>query len=311
MPDYNAPPTPEDIAADPRNADPTYWAQTPARMGTPTGAGPATTPSPGSNGTPGSTTLTPQQYVEAWRQQHPNFSLKQADPASGWDQLVKDMNAVGFKTTLDSRPDGMHKGIMLDGGFVKLADGNDNAIWMPGGDTRAGSAGGPLAGGVDPSYLKPFEMSFGDFNPAYVDKAKLGTPPEFSFDPFTAPTEESMQQDPGFKFRMDTGRGMVENSAAGKGVLNSGGTLYDLLKTGQQMGSQEYSNIWNRDFNLWGANNQNKLNAYGTNYGVGTDAYNRAQNQFGEMRNTYFQNQNSPFQKLFQVAGLGANAAAG
>src|SRR5438093_19090 len=88
--------------------------QTAGRVTTePTGTPQALTDT-GSNGTPGQTNLSPQQYVEAWRQQHPGIHLKQADPA-GWDVLEKDMRAVGFNVNLDSRSDGMHKGIMLDG----------------------------------------------------------------------------------------------------------------------------------------------------------------------------------------------------
>ncbi|MDO8632350.1 MAG: hypothetical protein Q7R41_17850 [Phycisphaerales bacterium] len=189
--------------------------------------------------------------------------------------------------------------------------GNTKQWLLPGtGGTDSGAGDTTFGGGVDESYLKPFELSFGEFDPAYVDKTRLDMPPEFSFDPFTAPTGESIQQDPSFKFRTDTARGMLENSAAGKGLINTGGTLYDILNLGQDMASSEYGNIWNRDFNLWGAKNQNKLNAYGTNYGVTTDAYGRAQDQYKDLRNTFYQNQSNPFSKLFQVAGLGANSAA-
>ena len=52
--------------------------------------------------------------------------------------------------------------------------------------------------------------------------------------------------DPGMKFRLDTGVEAVEGSAAGRGMLKSGDTLRALTKYGQDMGSQEYNNAFNR-----------------------------------------------------------------
>lgn len=54
------------------------------------------------------------------------------------------------------------------------------------------------------------------------------------------------QQDPGYAFRMQQGQQALERSAAAKGGLNSGGTLKALTQYGQDMGSQEYGNAYNR-----------------------------------------------------------------
>ena len=192
---------------------------------------------------------------------------------------------------------------------IQDAGGLNQKVWQV--NTGGGSTAAPAPMTVDSSYLKPFELAFGDFDPAYVEPSRAELPPPFAFDQFRPPTAESILADPSYQFRQDQARGMVENSAAGRGLLNSGGTLYDLLNLGSNMASQEYGNIWNRDFNLWGAENQNKLNAFATNYGITGDAYGRIEDQYKDLRSTFYQNQNNPFQKLFQVAGLGANAAAG
>lgn len=52
--------------------------------------------------------------------------------------------------------------------------------------------------------------------------------------------------DPGFQFRMDAGTNAINNNAATKGMLQSGDTLRELTQFGQDMGSQEYGNAFNR-----------------------------------------------------------------
>lgn len=57
------------------------------------------------------------------------------------------------------------------------------------------------------------------------------------------------QTDPGYQFRMEQGRKALEGSAAARGNLNSGATLKALTRYGQDYGSQEYGNIYNREYN--------------------------------------------------------------
>jgi hypothetical protein len=53
-------------------------------------------------------------------------------------------------------------------------------------------------------------------------------------------------QDPGYGFRLAEGQKALERSAAARGGLLSGGTGKKLLGYGQEMGSQEYQNAYNR-----------------------------------------------------------------
>lgn len=54
------------------------------------------------------------------------------------------------------------------------------------------------------------------------------------------------QADPGYAFRLSEGQKALERSAAARGGLMSGATGKNLLRYGQEMGSQEYQNAFNR-----------------------------------------------------------------
>lgn len=60
----------------------------------------------------------------------------------------------------------------------------------------------------------------------------------FSYNAFTA--------DPGYAFRLAEGQKALERSAAARGGLMSGATGKALTRFGQEMGSQEYTNAFNR-----------------------------------------------------------------
>jgi hypothetical protein len=57
---------------------------------------------------------------------------------------------------------------------------------------------------------------------------------------------EQFQQDPGYAFRLSEGQKALDRSAAARGGLISGGALRAATRYGQDMGSQEYQNAFNR-----------------------------------------------------------------
>jgi len=57
---------------------------------------------------------------------------------------------------------------------------------------------------------------------------------------------DQFQQDPGYAFRLSEGQKALERSAAARGGLISGGALKAAQRFGQEMGSQEYTNAFNR-----------------------------------------------------------------
>jgi hypothetical protein len=57
---------------------------------------------------------------------------------------------------------------------------------------------------------------------------------------------DQFQQDPGYAFRLSEGQKTLDRSAAARGGLISGGALRAATRYGQDMGSQEYQNAFNR-----------------------------------------------------------------
>jgi hypothetical protein len=58
--------------------------------------------------------------------------------------------------------------------------------------------------------------------------------------------DTQFQADPGYAFRLSEGQKALERSAAARGGLISGGALKAATRYGQEMGSQEYTNAFNR-----------------------------------------------------------------
>lgn len=79
------------------------------------------------------------------------------------------------------------------------------------------------------------------------------------------------QADPGYAFRLKEGQRALEQSAAARGGLLSGNTGKALAKYGQEAGSQEYQNAFNR----YQVNRGNKLNALQSIGGMGQSASNQ------------------------------------
>lgn len=162
---------------------------------------------------------------------------------------------------------------------------------VPGGD----AGGGGSSFRLDPSYLAPFTGKFtapGDpNNPA---SAAFAANPK----PFTLPTEADLFAAPGFQAAQDTARNAIVNSETAKGLINSGGSLYDIANLTAGLEGQQYNDLVNQ-----------RANAYGINLGAGQQSFNNAWQQFLNNQNVFFQNQNNPFNKLSTLASLGLSAA--
>lgn len=63
---------------------------------------------------------------------------------------------------------------------------------------------------------------------------------------YTPFSMSQFQADPGYGFRMSEGMKALERSAAARGGLLSGATLKGIQRFGQDLGSQEYQNAFNR-----------------------------------------------------------------
>jgi len=92
---------------------------------------------------------------------------------------------------------------------------------------------------------------------------------------------EDFQKDPGYGFRVSEGQRAIERGTAAGGRLGSGRYMKDLTRFGQDMGSQEYGNAFNR----FQANRSNKLNplqAFVRQGQSATNAIGNAAGQYGQ-----------------------------
>lgn len=87
------------------------------------------------------------------------------------------------------------------------------------------------------------------------------------------------QADPGYAFRLSEGQKALENSAAARGGLLSGNTGKALIGYGQNMGSQEYQNAFNR----YQAERSATLNPLQSLAGVGQTATNALSGAAGQL----------------------------
>ena len=184
-----------------------------------------------------------------------------ASLATSFDDLEKQFDA-----------DAKAKGI---GPYATTASsGTDASAGVPGvpGTIVAGTSTSSGTGGIDPSYLAPWTKPF-------------------MFDAYAAPTAESVQSDPGYQFARAETLGNLQNTAAARGLLNSGGTIYDLAKAADAVAGQGYSDAWNRGWGLYNA------------------ARDQAWKQYVEDKDTWYRNQNEPWQKLYGAASMGAGSA--
>lgn len=70
--------------------------------------------------------------------------------------------------------------------------------------------------------------------------------PELNLPDFVAPDSETLLNEPGYQFRLGEGTRALEQSAAARGTLRTGGSLKDLINYGQAAASQEYENAFGR-----------------------------------------------------------------
>ena len=103
------------------------------------------------------------------------------------------------------------------------------------------------------------------------------------------------QQDPGYAFRLAEGQKALDRQAAARGGLISGSALKATQRYGQEMGSQEYQNAFNR----YQTEQQARLNPLQSLAGVGQTSV----NQLGSAGQQYASNIGN--------IGMGAGAAQG
>lgn len=90
----------------------------------------------------------------------------------------------------------------------------------------------------------------GQYKEAMTPFAESGKIAELSLAEMIEDPMKWLQKDPGYQARMDQGMKAVQNSAAARGMLDSGKTLKDLQRFGQDYASQEFDKAFNRTLSL-------------------------------------------------------------
>lgn len=111
----------------------------------------------------------------------------------------------------------------------------------------------------------------------------------FKFEDFKAPTEADLQADSGFQATLNRASDILQRSAASKGSLLSGSTAQELVDRTADLTQGAYRDLFGRN-----------LQTYATNRGNAYESYQAR-------RANHYQNQDSPFAKLFSLAGLESN----
>ena len=91
-------------------------------------------------------------------------------------------------------------------------------------------------------------------------------------------SQTNWMQDPGYAFRLSEGQKALDRSAAARGGLQSGAALKAAARYGQDMGSQEYQNAFNRYY----AERNNMLSPLQSLAGVGQTSANTLTNAAGQ-----------------------------
>lgn len=97
---------------------------------------------------------------------------------------------------------------------------------------------------------------------------------------------QDFEQDPGYDFRLKEGMKALNNSMAAKGLGMSGPGLKAAVNYGQEAGSQEYQNAFNR----YQVNRSNQLNPLQSMSGAGQSATNTLTNAAGNLGNSQAEN---------------------
>jgi hypothetical protein len=101
-------------------------------------------------------------------------------------------------------------------------------------------------------------------------------------------TSKDFQADPGYAFRLAEGQKALDRQAAARGGLISGGALKAAARYGQDMGSQEFQNAYNRAYTGYGTKVQQAdtgfnraLTGYNANVARADTGYNRLASMAG------------------------------
>jgi hypothetical protein len=109
--------------------------------------------------------------------------------------------------------------------------------------------------------------------------------PQFNFQP----TQEQLENTPGYKFQLGQGEQAIQNSTAAQGLQSSGNTLKALTQYGQGLAGSYYQNAFTNALQGFQTNQNTTLANLSALTGTGlsgTQQFNNAQTNFGNQAST-------------------------
>jgi hypothetical protein len=156
-------------------------------------------------------------------------------------------------------------------------------VGMPAGDmNQAGAGSDPFAytnGSLLTPWTKKFEWSGGTagaYTPPELARFSFGQAPGANIPRIEAMTMANQpdfafkfdqNEDPGAKYRLEQSQKALENSAAARGTLLTGGTMARLQENAQGLASQEFGNSFNRALQTYGTNLNKEFGTFDRNWG--------------------------------------------
>jgi hypothetical protein len=169
-------------------------------------------------------------------------------------------------------------------------------------------------GAFGAAHQTPGGNSGGGTNPANLDLSYFSKPPDPFGEQYTtpqagnpgvyqAPTAVTMQNDPGYQFRLDEGNKAMGQSAAAQGSVLSGGTQKAIADYNQQYASNEFGNVVNRAQQAYGTQQNayqasvgNYANQYAARYGAYQGNVTNTRNFYDDYMNNMQQTANRGYQ---------------
>ena len=150
--------------------------------------------------------------------------------------------------------------------------------------TTTGSEGGGSETGGGGASKDPY-FTYPDWVPPSWDvgpfKPTARTYSDFAYPEFQGPTSENFQTDPGYEFRKkETERSLINNASA-NGRAGGGDTLRALMSVGGNLASQEFKNVFDRQFGVWGANRNNAFDSWKANNDLSGERLHDEERKYG------------------------------
>jgi hypothetical protein len=178
---------------------------------------------------------------------------------------------AGGSTSPNPKFSGLNQPGGMQGGPVTSGQGPITVSGNPG----AGASGGLATQGPGPGQppISPAGSAPGTIGNTGLPQGFLA---QTWNTPFVAPTADQAAQMPGYQFQLQQGQQALQNSAAARGGLLSGGTAKALDQYSQGLASTDYQNLYNQAltqyqqaYNIFNQNQSNVFNRYAALAGIG------------------------------------------